>query len=144
MKHRRLIKILLSIAAGILIMLAAAWWFLKLVLDESRNVHRYSPAYWILIPDVIRRLPPDHCRKPAYHYSAGDGPKPLMVTRRCHTSDPSAAIAHYRELLLTWGYRASERGIDYFHREYTYFRQGDHVLKLLVTAPDQFEIIYMW
>lgn len=143
MQRRRLIKILLSIVAGILIILAAAWWFLGLVFDESRDIPRYSPAYWLLVPDIIRRLPLDYCREPLYHYSTGDGSKPLMVTRRCRTSDPSTAIAHYRELFLKSGYTVPDRGTDYFHREYTHLHQDDHVLKLLARAPDQFEIIYM-
>jgi len=138
MKHRRRGRIVFLTVAGILsVILAVFWWFITLIFDESRDIHRYSLAYWILVPDVIHRLPLDHCiGPPHYHYSAGDGPKPLIVTRRCQTSDQSAATAYYRTLLLEWGYRVSDQD--------DYLRQNDHALELSTRVPDRFEIIYLW
>jgi len=98
------------LSPGLLAALAAFWWFIALISDESRDIYRYSLAYWLIVPDNIRRLPLDHCSELArYHYSAGDGPKPLMIARRCHTSDPTAAIAYYRRLFPKWGYRFSDQ-----------------------------------
>jgi len=65
------------------------------------------------------------------------------VRRYCHTSDPAAAITHYRDLLLAWGYRGPERQIGAYDREYLSFYQDDHVLDLSSKAPDQFEITYL-
>jgi len=59
-----------------------------------------------------------------------------MIARRCHTSDPTAAIAYYWRPLPKWGYRFSGQ-------EPTYFSQDDHVLELSTAAPDQFDIIYL-
>lgn len=144
MKHRRRGKIIFLTVAGIfLAVLAAFWWLLTLGFDESRYFRRYSLEYWLLVPDSIHRLPMDYCGSPEYHSSAGDGPKPSSFTRYCHTSDLSAALAHYQELFLEWGYRDPDREIVAYDWKYFYFHQDDHVLELSTRAPGRFAITYV-
>jgi len=51
MQHRRRNRIIFLIVTDFLAALAAFWWFIALIADESRDIYRYSPAYWLIVPD---------------------------------------------------------------------------------------------